>query len=96
MVAPLESNPKALALGHLLNGLKPDIRAEVRLLGMRNLDHAMELAIMAEDKIRLGITNERNKSGPFSTKQQPNPYYPTNFTKYPLNNPYTTTYHPLT
>ena len=82
MAAPLENVPEALALGHFLNGLKSNIRAEVRLLGPRNLDDAMELAVMAEDKLRVGQSSERNIGGPSFTKTQPNTYFPSTSTKH--------------
>lgn len=96
MAAPLENVPEALALGHFLNGLKPNIRAEVRLLGPRNLDHAMDLAIMAEDKLRVGQSNEKGRGGPPFPKSQPNNYFPTTSTK-PISSyssPNTTTTNP--
>lgn len=98
MAAPLENVPEALALGHFLNGLKPNIRAEVRLLWPRNLDHAMDLAIMAEDKLRVGHLSA-SKAGPSFTKPQPTSYYPSPTTKppAPYQNPNTTiTYPPIT
>lgn len=96
MAAPLENVPEALALGHFLNGLKPNIRAEVRLLWPRNLDHAMDLAIMAEDKLRVGHLSERHKAGPSFTKPQPTSYYPSPTTKppAPYPNPNTTITYP--
>lgn len=44
LLAPLENVSEELSLGQFLNGLKEDIRAEVRLLGPLTVDHAMELA----------------------------------------------------
>lgn len=72
IATPLEN----IASGNFLNGLglKPTIKVEVRLLGSRNLDHAIELAIMGEDKIWLGHT-EKKKGGPSVIKQQSIPYY---------------------
>lgn len=51
LLAPLENVPEEIALGQFVIGLREDIRAEVRLLGPISVDHAMELAIMVEDKL---------------------------------------------
>lgn len=52
LLAPLENVSEELSMGQFLNGLREDIRAEVRLLGPLTVDHAVELAHMVEDKIR--------------------------------------------
>lgn len=49
-VAPLERLPEEIMLGQFLNGLKEDIRAEVRLLNPINLEQAMELALRVEER----------------------------------------------
>ncbi|KAL8103703.1 hypothetical protein AgCh_028050 [Apium graveolens] len=68
LLAPLENVSEELSLGQFLNGLREDIRAEVRLLGPVTVDHAMELAHMVEDKLRFGKQKNGNdsKSGIFS------------------------------
>ena len=50
LIAPLENIPEPIALGQFLNGLKKEIRAEVRVLGPRFLEQAMELALKVEEK----------------------------------------------
>lgn len=49
--APLERISEEIFLGQFLNGLKEDIRAEVRLLIPLNLEQAMEMALRVEEKI---------------------------------------------
>lgn len=56
LIAPLEDIPEEIALGQFLTGLKEDVRTEVRLFGPISVDQAMDLAIMVEDKLRLGTT----------------------------------------
>lgn len=58
LLASLENVSEELALGQFLNGLKSEIRAEVRLFGHVSVDHAMELALMVEDKIRVGTSHK--------------------------------------
>lgn len=58
LLGPLERIPKEIAKGQFLNELKGEIKVEVRLLGPRNLDHTMDLALMVEDKLRVG-SNKR-------------------------------------
>lgn len=50
--APLDRIPESMLLGQFLNGLKKDIRAEVRLLSPSNLEQAMEIAARVEDRNR--------------------------------------------
>lgn len=52
LLAPLDNVSKELSLGQFLNGLRDDIRSEVRLLGPLTVDHAMELAHMVEEKLK--------------------------------------------
>lgn len=52
MAAPLEKIPESILMGHFVNGLKEDIRAEVRMLGLHNLEQEMDLALKVEEKIR--------------------------------------------
>lgn len=42
-------------LGQFLNGLKDDIRAEVRLLNPVNLEQAMELALRVEERNKANV-----------------------------------------
>lgn len=65
--APLERLPEDIMLGQFLNGLKEDIRVEVRLLNPVNLEQAMELAVRVEERNtvkKMGIGGF--KSGQFS------------------------------
>lgn len=45
LMAPLMGVPEEIAKGQYINGLKEDIKAELRLLGPRSLDHAMDLSL---------------------------------------------------
>lgn len=55
-MAPLTGVPEEIALAQFINGLKDDVKSEVRVLGSLNLDHAMELAIMVEEKLRSSVS----------------------------------------
>lgn len=55
MAAPLEKIPENILMGHFVNGLKEDIKAEVRMLGLYNLEQAMDLALKVEEKNRLQV-----------------------------------------
>lgn len=55
LMAPLVGVPEEITKGQYINGLKHDVRAEVRLLGPRSLDHAMDLSIKVEDKLKSGF-----------------------------------------
>lgn len=55
LAAPLSNIPDEIALGQFINGLKPELRAELRVLGPHNLDHAMDLAIKVKDKLKSNI-----------------------------------------
>lgn len=52
LMAPLAGVPEEIAKGQYITGLKEDVKAEVRLLGPRSLDHAMELSVKVEEKLR--------------------------------------------
>lgn len=60
LATPLERMPENILMGHFVNGLKEDIRAEVRILGIYTLEQAMELALKVEEKnkVRLHQNNE--------------------------------------
>lgn len=49
--APLENISDEVALGNFINGLKPEIRVEVRILEPSNLGRAMDLAQRIEEKL---------------------------------------------
>lgn len=59
--APLENVPETILMGHFINGLKEEVKAEVRLLNPINLDWAMEIVVRLEEKIRVGSL-KRNMS----------------------------------
>jgi len=40
----IEEMPEAMLEGHFINGLKPDIRTEIRVLWLVSLEQIMELA----------------------------------------------------
>lgn len=63
--APLERLPENIMLGQFLNGLKEDIRSEVRLLNPITLEQAMELALRVEERNK---TNGWRKIGVGSFK----------------------------
>lgn len=48
--APLERISEEILMGQFLNGLKEDVKAEVRVLNPLSLEQAMELALRVEDK----------------------------------------------
>lgn len=54
LMAPLTGVPEEIATGQFINGLREDVKVEVRLLGPRSLDHAMDLSVKVEDKLRAG------------------------------------------
>lgn len=58
LLVPLERVPEEIAKGQFLNGLKEEIKVEVRLLGPKNLDNNMDLALMVEDKLRVGANKK--------------------------------------
>ncbi|KAL4567338.1 hypothetical protein LXL04_022921 [Taraxacum kok-saghyz] len=77
--APLNGITEEVAMGQFINGLKNEIRAEVRVMGPRSLDQAMELAVKIEDKVNPTLfrptfakstqstTNLQNHSSSFSS-----------------------------
>lgn len=64
--APLPNVSEDIALGQFINGLKNDIRAEVRVFGPRSLDHAMALALNVEETIRT-IPIRKNETRAYSS-----------------------------
>lgn len=51
--SPLDRVPEDNLLGQFINGLKEDVKAEVRLMNPVNLEQAMEIAIRVEEKQRV-------------------------------------------
>lgn len=56
--APLERVSEDMLLGHFINDLKDEIKAEVRLMNPVNLEHAMELAVRVEEKHNVTISKK--------------------------------------
>lgn len=73
LLAPLDNVSEEMTLGQFLNGLRDDIRAEVRLLGPLTVDHAMELAHMVEEKFKHSKQRGEMKTG-LTTFTKPFPY----------------------
>lgn len=69
--APLERISEEILLGQFLNGLKEDIRAEVRLLSPLSLEQAMEMALRVEEKNK-AIGLRRTVGGGFKSGIFPN------------------------
>ncbi|XP_063944151.1 uncharacterized protein LOC135150826 isoform X1 [Daucus carota subsp. sativus] len=69
--APLDRVSEDVLMGHFINGLKDEIKAEVRVLSPLNLEQAMELAVRIEEKQRVASFRKPNlslvKTGTFSS-----------------------------
>ena len=68
LLTPLEGVPEEIAMGQFINGLKEEVRAEVRLLGPITLDQAMDLAAKVEEKLKIGPTHKysvQTQTAPF-------------------------------
>jgi len=50
LALPLENLPEAMLEGHFMNGLKPEIGAELRVLRPRCLEQMMDLAQRIEER----------------------------------------------
>ncbi|XP_022848903.1 uncharacterized protein LOC111371244 [Olea europaea var. sylvestris] len=77
LAAPLTTVPEDILEGNFINGLKPLIRAEVRLLKPRGLDLIMELAQRVEDRNEL-VRQAQGSYGPGkmrNTSYSPSPDY---------------------
>ncbi|KAL5578650.1 hypothetical protein UlMin_011092 [Ulmus minor] len=61
--APLENITNELALGNFINGLKPEIRVEIRIMEPSNLGRAMDLAQKIEEKLL--VTKAHKSEGGF-------------------------------
>lgn len=57
--APLNKISKEIAIKNFINGLKPKIKVELRILGPINLGQAMDLAQMTEEKLLI-VNNHRS------------------------------------
>lgn len=76
-VAPLDRLPEDIMLGQFLNGLKEDIRAEVRVLNPISLEKAMELALRVEERNKVNFVKKAGigtyKIGQYSSVSFKNP-----------------------
>lgn len=75
--SPLLDVPESLMLGHFINGLKEDLRDELRVLSLFSMDDAMDLVGRIEERNRVGSKKgaqsvkgglNRTFGGPNSTK----------------------------
>ncbi|XP_056686977.1 uncharacterized protein [Spinacia oleracea] len=67
LVSPLDDVPESILLGQFINGLKEDIKSEIRVLNPYTLDQAMDLATRVEERNRVRRNGYANhKSGQFS------------------------------
>lgn len=66
MAAPLKCIPEEILIGLFLNGLKDEIKAEVRILSPLSLEQAMELAIRVEEKNK-AVGWKKTGAGGFKT-----------------------------
>ena len=83
LAAPLHNIPEDIAVATFLNGLKEEIRAEIRLQGPLNVDQAMDLALRVEDKIRVGSKGRPNYGSriynPNTSHQPQQPFHPNTY-----------------
>lgn len=68
--SPLDRIPEDILLGQFINGLKEEIKTELRLLSPINLEQAMEMAVRVEEKHRVANFRKQNlgsiKTGSYS------------------------------
>ena len=89
LAAPLRNVSEDMALGIFLNGLREDIKTELRVQNPRDVDQAMDLAIRVEDRIRAGSASRPRPS--YVTKPYP-PHFNPNTNPHSSANPYQPTY----
>lgn len=53
MAAPLDGIPETILMGKFVNGLKEELKAEIRVLNPMSLDQAMEMAGRVEERNRI-------------------------------------------
>lgn len=70
LMAPLDGIPESIAQSQYINGLKDDVKAELRLLGPHTLDSAMDLSIKVEEKLQFGLGKKNEPKYP----SNPNPW----------------------
>lgn len=66
LAAPLERIPENIWMGQFINGLRDEIRAEVRLLSPMNLEQGMEMALRVAEQNRV-IGLKKSYLGPIKT-----------------------------
>ena len=82
LIAPLTGITEEVAMGNFIKGLDPDLRAEVHLHGPRSLDHAMDLAVKAEEKAKWAeIKKRRGPVGSYRLASNVGPYNSMSFNK---------------
>ena len=99
LAAPLRNISEDMALGIFLNGLREDIKTELRVQNPRDVDQAMDLAIRVEDRIRAGSVSRPRPNynpKPFTTHPSPNTYPHLPNTSHSLNYPTPSRQHQLT
>ncbi|XP_056699529.1 uncharacterized protein [Spinacia oleracea] len=66
-VSPLDDVPESILMGQFINGLKEEIKAEIRVLNPEDLDQAMAMASRVEVRNRVKkMGPSYNRSGSFS------------------------------
>lgn len=70
LVSPLTDVPESILMGQFMNGLKDEIKAEIRVLNPYTLEDTMDLAIRVEERNRVnGLRRGGNgpaRNGSFS------------------------------
>lgn len=67
LASPLDDVPNSIMLGQFVNGLKYEIKAEIRLLNPYTLEETMDLAIRVEERNRINGLR-RGGAGPTRTR----------------------------
>lgn len=100
LLAPIKGVPEEITTGQYINGLKEEIRAEVRILAPSTLELAMDLSMRIEEKLNLSPKHKSPAHQPIwrqpNTNLRPNPNtiptITTSLTTNHLNPPTPTTY----
>lgn len=71
LAAPIGDISEAILEGHFVNGLSPEIKAEVRMLQPKGLDQIMELAQKIEENNQ-ALQAHANRSGSLKQKSSSN------------------------
>lgn len=76
LLAPLEGISEPIAQAQFTSKLKEEIRNELRVLGPKSLDHAMELAVQIETKLSLTQPKRRWEPRNFNSNSSTHSYTP--------------------